>query len=222
MSLHRNRPAAAPASALALCLGLALAGCASSLDPSSNTSVYSVKQPVVERNDFALDLTTSASGLAVSEQQRLVDWFDTMNLRYGDRIALDGTTMSEAVRTDVSEIAARYGLLLADGAPLTPGYVQPGMVRVVVTRSRAYVPGCPDWQGRSSENLGNRTSAGFGCAINSNIAAMVADPQHLLEGAKGTGETVVMSSTKAIDSYRSQPPSGQGGLSEVASSEGGQ
>ena len=29
---------------------------------------------------------------------------------------------------------------------------------------------------------------------------MVADPEHLLHGAEGTGETVVMSSTKAIDS----------------------
>jgi pilus assembly protein CpaD len=218
MSLSRNRPAAA----FALGLGALLAGCAPSLDAGANTSVYSVRQPVVERNDFALDLATSASGLPVSEQQRLVDWFETMNLRYGDRIALDGTTMSDAVRDDVSEIAARYGLLLADGAPLTSGYVQPGMVRVVITRSRAYVPGCPDWEGRSSENLGNRTSAGFGCAINGNIAAMVADPQHLLEGAKGTGETVVMSSTKAIDTYRNQAPTGGGGLRAVTTAGGAQ
>jgi pilus assembly protein CpaD len=130
--------------------------------------------------------------------------------------------MSEAVRADVSEIAARYGLLLADGAPLTQGYVQPGMVRVVITRSRAHVPGCPDWEGRSSENLGNRTSANFGCAVNSNIAAMVADPQHLLEGAKGTGETVVMSSTKAIDTYRNKVPTGQGDLGEVTTAGGAQ
>jgi pilus assembly protein CpaD len=218
MSLSRIRPAAA----FALGLGAMLAGCAPSLDAGTNTSVYSVRQPVVERNDFALDLATSASGLGVSEQQRLVDWFETMNLRYGDRIALDGTTMSDAVRADVSEIAARYGLLLADGAPLTSGYVQPGMVRVVITRSRAYVPGCPDWEGRSAENLGNRTSAGFGCAINGNIAAMVADPQHLLEGAQGTGETVVMSSTKAIDTYRNKVPTGQGELREVTTSGGTQ
>lgn len=214
MSIRLKRPVAA---AVAISLGLALAGCGTSGE-TANSSLYSVKQPVVERNNHTLDLATSVSGLTVPEQQRLVEWFETMDLRYGDRIALDGTTMSDSVREDVAAIAGRYGLLLSDGAPITEGYVQPGMVRVVVSRSRAYVPGCPDWSGRSSQNLRNNTATGFGCAINTNIAAMVADPQHLLEGAQGTGETVIMSSTKAIESYREQAPSGAGGLGEVSTS----
>jgi pilus assembly protein CpaD len=36
--------------------------------------------------------------------------------------------------------------------------------------------------------------------VNSNLAAMVANPEHLLKGAEGDSETVVMSSNKAIDS----------------------
>lgn len=203
-----------------LALGLALSGCGASPGASTNASLYSIKQPVVARQNHTLDLATSVSGLSALEQQRLTDWFETMDLRYGDRIGLDGTTMNDQVREDVAAIAARYGLLLSDGAPVTEGYVQPGMVRVVMTRSTAHVPGCPDWTGRTATRLENNTSPGFGCAINSNIAAMVADPQHLLEGAQGTGETVIMSSTKAIDSYRQQAPTGAGGLSSASTSEG--
>ena len=103
---------------------------------------------------------------------------------------------------------------------MTEGFVQPGTVRVVVTRSRAYVPGCPDWEGKYASNLGNNTAPGFGCAVNSNLAAMVADPEHLLHGAEGTGETVVMSSTKAIQTYREKAPTGAGEL-KASSPSGG-
>ena len=41
---------------------------------------------------------------------------------------------------------------------------------------------------------------------------MVADPEDLITGQKGTGETVVTTSTKAIASYREQAPTGDGGL----------
>ena len=53
-------------------------------------------------------------------------------------------------------------------------------------------------------NYANATYPGFGCGVNGNLAAMVANPEDLITGQKGNGETVVMSSTKAIDSYRDQ------------------
>lgn len=204
--------------ALALSLGLTLSACG---DTPNNRSLYSVKQPVVERSNYTLDLTASAGGLAIPEQQRLSEWFETMNLRYGDRVALDSALQNDAVREDVAAIAGRHGLLLSEGAPVTSGYVDPGMVRVVVTRSRAHVPGCPDWSDQYASNLDNSTSDDFGCAVNSNLAAMIADPEHLLKGAEGSGETVVMSSTKAIESYREQEPTGSGGLPAVSSQSGG-
>jgi len=200
--------------ALALSLGLGLSACG---DTPNNTSLYSVKQPVVERNNYTLDLTAGAGGLNIPEQQRLADWFETMDLRYGDRVAIDGALGSDAVREDVAAIASRQGLLLSEGAPITNGFVEPGMVRVVVTRSRAHVPGCPDWSEQFASNMENATADGYGCAVNGNLAAMVADPEHLLQGAEGTGETVVMSSTKAIETYREAAPTGKAGLPEVSS-----
>lgn len=208
------RTRTAVTAAIALSLGLAVSACG---DTPNNRSLYSVKQPVVERNNYTLDLAAGAAGLSIPEQQRLAGWFETMDLGYGDRIALDGSIASDALREDVAAIAGRHGLLLSEGAPVTNGFVEPGTIRVVVTRSRAHVPGCPDWTDQMGSNLDNSTSDDFGCAINSNMAAMIADPEHLLKGAEGTGETVVMSSTKAIETYREQKPSGSGGLPAVSS-----
>lgn len=204
--------------AVALSLGLALSACG---DVPNNRSLYSVKQPVVERSNFTLDLAAGAGGLPIPEQQRLAAWFETMDLGYGDRVSIDAPIGSDAIREDVAAIAARHGILLSDGAPVTEGFVEPGRVRVVVTRSRAHVPGCPDWSDQFASNLENATSDGYGCAVNSNLAAMVADPEHLLKGAEGTGETVVMSSTKAIQTYREQKPTGAEGLPEVSSQSSG-
>ena len=44
---------------------------------------------------------------------------------------------------------------------------------------------------------------------------------HLLHGAEGTGETVVMSSTKAIQTYREAEPTGADGLPQVNSQSSG-
>lgn len=213
MSTRMNRP---PLTAIAVSLGLALAACSGQ---PTNRGLESVKQPVVERTNYTLDLNTGPGGLSIPEQRRLADWFETLDLKYGDRISIDDPLGSGATADAVAALAARHGLLVSDGAPVTAGYVDAGTARIVVTRSRAHVPGCPDWSGRMDYNFNNGTNANYGCAVNSNLAAMVADPEHLLHGATGTGETVVMSSTKAIDSYREAAPTGQKGL--AAPSTGG-
>jgi len=185
--------------ALALSLSLALSACGGM---ATNRSLDSVHQPVVEKTNYVLDVTTGPGGLSLPEQRRLAGWFEAMNLRYGDKIYIDDPLASPATRGAVDAVAGKYGILLSDGAPVTQGYVNAGTARVVVVRAIASVPGCPDWRDNSDANFANATSHGFGCAVNSNLAAMVADPEHLVKGATGSGETVVMTSTKAIDAYR--------------------
>jgi len=213
----RNTITRIAAAGIALSLGLALAGCGG---VAHNGSLDSLHQPVVQRNSYVLDLNTDAGGgLTPSEARRLAGWFGGMNLRYGDKVAIDDPSQSGATRAAVEGVAARYGMLLSANAPVTPGYINAGTVRVVVTRVTAEVPHCPDWAGKSDFNPNNATSADYGCAINGNLAAMVADKEHLIHGATGNGETVVMSSDKAIDSYRAAKPTGEGGLK--AASTGG-
>ena len=223
---RQTRQASVPAStfgrasriAIALALGLGLAACGGMPE---NRTLYSVKQPVVERTNMVLDVTTSSAGLPISEQQRLNGWFETMDLRYGDRIAIENPGQNPAVTGAIRDLAARYGLMISDTAPVTPGYLQPGQARVVITRASASVPGCPDWSAKSDMNYTNGISPNFGCATNSNMAAMVADPMDLLEGKKGSSETVIATSNKAISTYRQAEPTGKAGLMEAGTAASG-
>lgn len=203
----------------ALSLATALAGCAGM---PTNAALDSVHQPVVQRNSYTIDVATDlASGVTPAEQRRLAGWFETMNLGYGDKVAIDDPAESPDVRNAIGNVAGRFGLTLAPTAPITDGEVYPGTVRVVVTRTTAMVPGCPDWSAKSDANLGNATSKNYGCAVNGNLAAMVANKEDLVHGAQARGETVVMSSSKAIESYRAMEPTGKAGLKETSSKSGG-
>ena len=207
------------AGSLAVSLSLVLGACGGM--GTENRTLYSVHQPVVERTNFTLDASAGGDGLAVSEQQRVSGWFEAMGLGYGDRVSLDDPTANPALKDDLAALAGRHGLLVTEGSPVTAGYVEPGQARIVVTRSTASVPGCPDWSANNEANEYNATYPGYGCAVNGNLAAMVANPEDLISGQQGTGQTVVTTSTKAIRSYREKAPTGAGDLTEVSTNEGG-
>ena len=175
--------------------------------------VDSLNQPVVERSDFVLDLVGADGGLSATERARLDQWFHTVGLGYGDHVFVDDGPGDSAGRRDVARTAAEYGILLDDGAPITAGEVPPGTVRVVVSRSVAYVPNCPNWAARRGPSS---TSSNYGCAINSNLAAMIADPNDLVLGQSGSVTGDANTSSKAIRVYRQTAPSGTKGLTAVS------
>lgn len=174
--------------------------------------VDSLNQPVVSRTDYVLDLAAGYEGLPASERERLAQWFQSLALGYGDHIFVDDGSGDSPGRREVARTAAEYGILLDEGAPVTAGEVGAGTVRVIVSRSIAYVPNCPNWAPRGPSS----SSSNYGCAINSNLAAMIADPNDLVLGQSGsvTGDAAV--SSKAIRVYRTTAPSGTKGLSEVS------
>ena len=202
--------------------GLALGACAGSGE-TSNRSVNSVNQPVVEQSQYIIDLNQAAGGLAGGEAARLDQWMQVLEVGYGDAVAIDagGGPVSSSTRRSIASIAGQYGLILADYAPITPQPFIPGTVRVVVSRSVAYVPNCPDWDNNNSQaNFKNATSGNYGCATNANRAAMIANPQDLVRGQKGEPST--RSGVEAIKEYREAGPRyGEGQLAEGASQSGG-
>ncbi len=199
-----------------LASALLLAGCMG----TENRGLESVHQPVVSRSDYALDLGVSGGALVPGEERRLAGWMTTMRLAYGDRVAIDDPA-GEGLRAHdaVAAVVAGYGLLLSDDAPVTPAAVTPGTIRVVVSRMRAAVPRCPDWSRDSTNEFESNTSSNYGCAVNRNLAAMVANPADLVRGAPGTETTDAAVSYKAIDTYRKKTPTGASGL--AAASTGG-
>lgn len=200
-----------PAAPLLLGLSLALSACG-----PINRGVESVNQPVVSQTDFATDLSAP---LLVSpdsaEARKLAAWLDSLELGYGDRVSVDDSSAYAGGSRDViAAVVAQYGLLLSDGAPVTTGAIAPGTVRVVVSRSVASVPGCPNWRLPSQPDFANSTMSNFGCATNQNLAAMIANPQDLVRGATSSGVDA-RTTAKAIKSYRDKVPTGEQDLEKV-------
>ena len=209
------------ATALVIAVALPLGGCSTGSNDLVNRSVESVRQPVVERNAYVFEVSTMpGGGLAVSEQRRLLNWFEALDLRYGDRVSIDDPADSSTTRDAVEAVAGRFSIAVNDTAPVLDGQVSNGTARVIINRSVASVPGCPNWSAKKDANYANATSPGYGCAVNSNFAAMVADKDDLVRGTRGTGSTVVMSSSKAIETYRAKPATGAVDLKSVSSKSG--
>jgi pilus assembly protein CpaD len=194
----------------------AAAACATAPDNGpADRGLSSVNEPVLSRATFALDVAAPGGAVAPAELARLDGWFQGLGLGYGDSIYVDGA-YSDTARTQVAEVAGKYGMMVLPAAPVSASVVPPDMVRVLVSRTRAEVPGCPNWSRPASPNYENRTTSNFGCAVNSNYAAMVANPEDLIHGRDGSGIDAFTAS-RAVESYRTAKPTGTKGLQSVSS-----
>ena len=197
-----------------IALSTALAACESVHGDQPDQGLASANVPVVTTADYVFDAVAPGGALAPGESERLSGWFQGLGLGYGDTVYVDGS--APAARTQVAQIAGRYGMMVSAGAPVTQGAVQPGSVRVVVARRRAEVPNCPNWSRPASPDPMNSSMSNFGCGVNSNIAAMVANPEDLIHGREGGSVTDAVAAARAVGVYRTKTPTGQGGLMDVS------
>jgi len=191
--------------ALAACC--VLAGCG-----TENRGLETVHQPVVARTDYVFDIAAPSGEFTSDDAARLGGWFDSLSLRYGDRVSVDTHGYGQSARDAVASVAASYGLLIEENAPVTQGDIGQGAVRVIVSRLTASVPNCPDFSRPAMANFTGSTMSNYGCAINSNFAAMVADPQDLISGRTAASAVDARMSTKAIGTFRAAPNTGALGL----------
>lgn len=200
---------------------LALPVTASAL-PRSNRTVDSVHQPVVGHSAFTFDVQAgSGGGLTPVEAIRLNDWFVSIGLGYGDNIAVvtDGGYYSPALRDDIADVVARHGLLVSEDGSAEAGQAAAGSVRLIVRRSTASVPGCPDWTAKQETSLNLGATSNFGCGVNSNWASMVANPEDLVRGQGNDSDLRTATSNRAISTYRDKPLTGAGELKQVKAGE---
>lgn len=179
-----------------------------------NRGVESVNQPVISRTNYVLDVNAAALGSAdAPEAKRLDAWFRALDLGYGDTVAIDDAMPygHEQARATVAAIVADHGLLLSKAQPVTPAAPADGQMRVVVGRSVASVPDCPNWSRLSQPEFEGSGMSNYGCAVNSNLALMVANPDDLVRGQEARGSDA-RAMTKAIKSYRDKAPTGDSTL----------
>ena len=192
---------------IAVVLASAVAACSTPGTVPADRGVSSVHEPVLSRATFAIDLAAPDGTLPPEEVARLDAWFQSLGLAFGDSIFVDGA-YSDAARAQVADIAGRYGVMVLPAAPVTAGVVPAGTVRVVVARNRAEVPGCPNWSRPQQPNWENRTMSNFGCGVNANLAAQVANPQDLFQGRGDPSTINSIAGIKAIEMYREWPLTG--------------
>ncbi len=153
---------------------------------TANQGLESVHQPVVSRTDFVYDL---GNGTGAQSSQLLAGWFNSLDVGFGDRISVDDPTSNPSNRQLVEAVAGRLGLIVQDTPPVTQGEIAPGSFRVVVSRTKASVPGCPDWSRSSVGNYNGDAPSNFGCATNASLAATVANPNDFVGDGHQTTKT---------------------------------
>jgi pilus assembly protein CpaD len=202
---------------------LVIAGAAHAGDRANyNRSVNSVHQPIVSRTDYSFDVTLAGDELAPGEDRRLGGWFDMLDLGYGDTVTVARAGRGPRGAPDgVGAVLARYGMLVSAAyAPPSVGAPAPGSARIVVSRAVARVEGCPDWSRGNLAEFESASQSNYGCASAQNLAAMIADPQDLVQGAEAHEPADGRLSVKAVAAWRDAPPTGKGGLSAVSSKGG--
>lgn len=200
-------------------LASAVTACNHTPNDLPDRGVSAVNVPVVQRSDYVFDAAAPNGSLGYGEAERLDAWFRSLGLGYGDTVYVDGA-YADGARADVARVAGRYGLLISQSAPVSAGAVGSGLARVIVARTRASVPYCPNWSLPSAPNFNNRNMPNFGCAVNANFAAMVANPEDLVHGREGSGLGDTSTTSKAIGTYRTAPPTGLKGLDEINTRKG--
>ncbi|MBV7255245.1 pilus assembly protein CpaD [Pacificimonas sp. WHA3] len=179
-------------------LGL-LTACQGGSTPSPEVASNHV--PTVTRTIMTHDMPYMQNGaFSAQEVDRLKQWLDSVGVRYGDQLSVDGPTGSGAALREkmVSEVLAQRGLMLVRHAPPTSPALTAGTARFVLVRAVASVPECPDFSRRSNPEYSASKMSNYSCATISNLAAMVADPNDLVSGKTHAGVTAERA-VKAVD-----------------------
>lgn len=204
-------------SAMAAVVALSLGGCVS--DTASNRGLETVHQPVVSTTSFVYDVRSGMSGeLTRDELQRLDGWLTSVGIGYGDDIAIatEGSYVAPGMRDGIAAAIGRHGMLLGYDDTAQAGRAPEGSVRLILRRSLATVPGCPDWSKKQEADGLGATSSNYGCATSSNLAAMVANPQDLVGGKATESDLRTATSDRAIKTYREKDPTGAGELKTIS------
>lgn len=198
-------------------LALALAACTTDT-AGFNRGLTSVHQPVVSHTSYVFDVSAAGGEISVAERQRLEGWLDSIGASYGDTVAIatESGYYSKGVHDGIAAVVERRSLLLQEDSTAQAGRALEGSVRLIVRRANAHVPGCPDWTSKAENTGMTEISSNYGCGVNSNIAAMVANPNDLVLGQGNVSDLRTATSNKAIQVYREKIPTGSGGLIEVS------
>ena len=148
--------------------------------------VAAVNVPVVTSADYVFDAAAPGGAWRRAKAQRLNGWFQGLGLGYGDNVYVDGGSRPRRgarLRRSSAPMACRF----RPARRSRPAWSSPDRS---ASSSRAAAPSCPVARigAAVAARLGQQDDVEFGCGVNSDLAAMVADPEDLLHGREGVGD----------------------------------
>jgi len=172
----------------------------------------SIKTPTVASQAITRDIAFGPDQeIRPADAEALRAFLASLRLDYGARLTLDDPHPEGAAarRAAVASIVAASGGVLTNATPPASTDMPVGTARLWVERAQAIAPACPDWSSNPSSNMSAATHSNFGCAVNSNLSAMVADPRDLANGRAYEGSSA-SDISKTQDGWRQREPSGIG------------
>ncbi len=190
----------------------ALVGCApggTDIDPAAGWMQASSRKALeVDRASYrhAVYFATDSDHLTGSEQDRLIAFLRAVRPGSDDDIRIEGHADERAGDLYNLDLAARRiqsveGFLTDSGidrvsvqtssfgerAPAAEGsseraWRQNRRVEIVLDRYVVTPPACPDWSRHTGVDYANGPHTNFGCATETNLGLMIANPRDLIEG----------------------------------------
>lgn len=203
------RPERWPSGALVAAIGVVamLASCAPRTTQWS--PVEAPKELQVKWAEFhhSVQFGNTSSLLGKSEKRMLDRFLTRVGRGQGVKITVTAPTLNSSKLLQKREmVLANYlrqrGFSVALGQPKNSAVFKLNDVRVTVGRHIVKAPACPDWSKPAIGDEANRVTSNFGCATQTNLGLMVADPGVLLHGTDQIGPADGEALAKGIKNYR--------------------
>lgn len=228
---HRPQPRRSRPLLWASILGLGLAACSpAGLGTNQQlgwTEAGSPKNLEVDRASYrhAVYFDTDRAAISGLEEDRLLGFLAAAQPGPRDTIRLEGHADERASDVYNIELAARraaavrnllddegYGGVsitssaFGEALPVDPGtgpeaWRHNRRVEVVLERYVVTLPPCPDWSRESGTDFANLPHSNFGCATQTNLGLMVAEPRDLVQG-RGLAPADGVQQAEGIVRYR--------------------
>jgi pilus assembly protein CpaD len=138
--------------------------------------------------------------LAAADAARLRALGVTGGIAPSDRVMVAAAGAPYLARQRIASIASvllRYGIVVvADQLPNLPS----NGALIEVGRTLVTLPPCPNWSKPTGTDFGNQPSSNFGCATETDLGMMVANPSDLASGLP-VGPAVGQPSVSAVTRY---------------------
>ena len=191
---------------------MTLAACAqgaAELDASNGwLAATSSKRLEVDRAHYrhTIYFSTDRANITGSERDRLIAFLQSVRPVPSDSIRLEGHADERATDLYNLDLAGRrieavrrflddngfnrlkiQASSLGERVPATLGNGEPAWrknrrVEIVLERYLVTTPACPDWSRKSGLDYANHPHSNFGCATETNLGLMIAEPRELLRG----------------------------------------